>query len=262
MLSWALLLGGLAGLGIGGGFMALRLSHRHIPLVWFEKPIEAQEFVFLSEPVMVSVDEGESGIGGAGDGGARGRALLVEFRGRRIEFPIEPGMLDDPRLPGLKRFDDWLRVVPMVTGARTQEEVRKGLADGSLNPRLLVAVRMPAEGYDPESWGLVRRKDWRYRFALLDARAPMEEAVTESEGVYSDLDLLGDPGYRRAKGREEEVWKFHAMLQVTPATAYRSKNRPLAEAMGVMGWTWTLSGLSIMAIMGGAAGLGMRGRGE
>lgn len=248
----ALLLLGVIGLAVSIPLMAKRLQSRHIPMVWFQAPLEGQEFLFQGERVHIDVVE-------SADPAAAGRVLKIDFRGRELLFPIEPGMQDDPRLPGLKRFEDWLRVVPMFTGVQTEEQIEHDIADGSRHPKLLVAMRLLAQGYDPDSWGLVRRKDWRYRFALLDAKAPLEDAVEIVEGSYVDLDLLGDPVYRAREGREDEVWKFHAMLQVTPATAYRSKNRPLSEVMGTMGWTWPIAGFSILAIFGGVAGLALRG---
>lgn len=248
----ALVVFGVVGLAVSIPVMAGRLQSRHVPLVWFQQPIQGQEFQFLGEPVRIGVLEGQ-------DSAAAERTLRITFRGQELKFPIEPGMQDDPRLPGLKRFEDWLRVVPMVTGAQTEEQVERDVVEGRLHPRLLVATRLLAEGYDPESWGLVRRKDWRYRFALLDARAPIEQAVEIVEGTYVDLDLLGDPVFRAREGREDEVWKFYAMLQVTPATAYRSKNRSLSEVMGALGWTWPVAGMSILAIAGGFALLAIGG---
>ncbi len=246
-----LLVLGVVGLSVAIPVMAGRLKERHNPLVWFQEPIHGQQFQFRGQSVEIDVVE-------TTEASDEGRRLRISFRGREWSFEIEPGMQDDSRLPGLKRFEDWLRVVPMVTGVQTEEEVVSGLADGSLQPQLLIAMRLLAEGYDPESWGLVRRKDWRYRFALLDVNAPLDQAVQIHEGTYVDLDLLGDPTYRAAQGRESELWKFHAMLQVTPATAYRSKNRPLTEVMRTIGWTWPVAGFSILAISGGLAFMSLR----
>lgn len=252
LLSLAMLALGVAGVAISLPVMVKRLQSRHVPMVWFQEPLQGQEFLFLGEPVRIDVVE-------ASPVGEQVRRLRVRFRGHELLYAIEPGMQDDPRLAGLKRFEDWLRVVPMVTGVQSDEQIEREIAEGACHPKLLVAMRRLAEGYDPESWGLVRRKDWRYRFVLLDAQAPVEQAVETHEGTYVDLDRLGDPVFRAREGREEEAWKFHAMLQVTPATAYRSKNRPLSEVMGTMGWTWPVAGLSILAALGGMAALALGG---
>lgn len=252
LLPLALVVLGVVGLIASIPVMARRLQSRHIPIVWFQQPLQGQDFLFQGEPVHIDVVEADQSASGQ-------KMLRIDFRGSELLFPIEPGMQDDPRLPGLKRFEDWLSVVPMFTGVQTQEQLEKDLADGTRHPKLLVAMRLLAKGYDPESWGLVRRKDWRYRFALLDAKAPLDQAVEIVEGTYVDLDLLGDPVFRAREGREDEVWKFHAMLQVTPASAYRSKNRPLTEVMSTMGWTWPIAGVSILAIFGGLAAFTLRG---
>lgn len=250
-ISLALVAIGLIGLVVAVPAMARRLHARETPQVWFQEPVRGQQFTFRGEPVTITVAEGDADTL---------PALEITFRGRTLSFPIEPGMRNDPRLPGLDRFGDWLSVIPMVTGASTEAEVRRRLAEGDLTPRLLVAVRRPAEGFDPDTWGLVRRKEWRYTFALLDVDAPVESCIEMVDETYSDLDKLGDPEYRRAEGREDELWKFQAMLQVTPPAAYRSKNRPLAGAMAAMGWTWPVAGLSVLALTFGAAGLALSAR--
>lgn len=224
--------------------MADRLSHRDLGVVWFNEPITDPEFRFHGEQVRILTLAGD-------EAGAQGR-LEIHWRDETRSFEIEEGMRDDPRLPGLLRHDDWLRVLVMAQGARSEQELTAGLADGTIHARLIVVMRLPAAGFDPGSWGSVRRKEWRYRFVeLLPREVSPDRAFDLMESTYAELDPLGDPKYLKQSGRAHEAWKYAAMQQVTPATLIRSKSRPIDDAMQAMGWTWTVAGLSVMGLVVG-----------
>ncbi|MBL8745588.1 MAG: hypothetical protein JNK58_04435, partial [Phycisphaerae bacterium] len=193
---------------------------------------------------------------------AAGARPVLEIRWRdevsRVE--IEEGIRDDPRLPGLLRHDDWLRILVMAEGARSREELDRGIADGTIHPRLIIAMRFPAKDFDPGSWGTVRRKEWRYRFLELlpESRSP-EKTHEWFEGTYGELDRLGDPTYVKESGRQSEAWKYAAMQHVTPSLLFRSRNRSIDDAMLAMGWTWPVAGLSVMGLVVGSILLAISG---
>jgi len=230
------------GMAVSIPAMALRLDDREFPLVWFYEQFKAPEFTYRGEPVEIATLEDPA-------------RLEVRWRGETVTQPLE-GVKVDQRLPGLMQHEDWLRVMLMVEGAQSTDELVEGFQDGSIEPRLIVAMRLPAEGYEPESWGLVRRRDWRYRFIeLLPPGEP--EAFAEFTGSYKELDQLADPVHRAEAGREDDLWMYHTMLQVTPPTLYRAKNKPIENAMQAMSWTWPVAGASILGLVAGCMLVGM-----
>lgn len=235
-------------------------------LTWFLDPITTQSFDYRGIPVRVAVDEPEGyreqelPIEAALLPREERAAARIEWRGEQYEILIEG--LDDPRLPELLRFDDWMRVLVMAIGPRTREDLINGLESGDVQPRLVVATRLPPADYDPKSWGLVRRAEWRYKFVelLADGQAPASDASTVidgvfgvAEGTYREIDDLGSPTIRAERGREGDHWMYAAMLQITPTSLYRStgRNRPIQDSFGALGWTWTITLAGGLAIVVG-----------
>jgi hypothetical protein len=246
MIGAVLLAASVGGLAASIPTMARRLSHRGLAVVWFADPVAEERFKFAGEEVEIRTVEA------AGDGAGARPTLEVVWRGETSSFEIEEGVRDEPRLPGLLRHDDWLRVLVMAEGARSGEEVNAGIAAGTIRPRLIVAMRRPAEGYDPGSWGTVRRREWRYRFLeLLPPSASPETATRLHEHTYAELDRLSDPAAQRDPALRDEVWKYSAMQHVTPGTLFRARNRPVEDAMQAMGWTWPVAGVSVIGAVAG-----------
>jgi len=148
-------------------------------------------------------------------------------------------------LPDLKRYEDWIAVLRMASGASAKEVQAKEATGGTERPRLLVVARQPAEGYDAKTWGVARYKDWRYVFLELG----VDGGITRSESVYRDLD--DDP----------RSWRFAAAMQVTPglftpgmrsASPFSYPNyKPVQSAMASMGWTWPASGVAVLTLVVG-----------
>lgn len=248
----------LAGLGVSVTMMASRLGKRDNHLVFFGKPIADSEFGYRGEHVsIVTVDAPVEAGGGRGTQ----RTLEIRWRGGVYSTPIVDGMREDDRLPGLLRHSEWLRVLTYAEGARTDAEIAAAVDAGTITPHLIVAMRSPPEGFDAGSWGSVRRREWVYQFVELLPPPPLSpgeaRAVSSPEpfkvtrGTYAEIEKLGEPGYRRAEGREADYWQYAAMEQVTPATLFRSKNRNMNDAMASMGWTWPAAGTSIMGLIAG-----------
>jgi hypothetical protein len=243
----ALALVGVAGLVFSSVEMARRLSARDLPIIWFNKPVPEPRFTFMGSKGEVRAADP------APDDPDQLPRLRITYRGAEVSFPIEEGMRDDPRLPGLLRHEDWLRVLIFAEGARSEAELDQALVTGEIIPRLVVAMRLPAPGYRAGSWGDVRRREWRYRFVELLPEAVSDEPFAVHESTYAELDRLGDPVYRRLHGLEADLWKYQVMMHVTPSTLYRAKNKPVEDGMKAMAWTWPAAGMSVMSIVAGLA---------
>lgn len=246
---------GAIGLAVSATLMARRLADRedlaHRPMVWFGKQSTSDSFKFNGEQYRVTQLDTSAGP-----------TLRIEWRGLNVDFPINT-VEDKPQLPGLLKHEDWFKIVPMAVGPyRTQDDFQRALQSGEITPRLIAAARYPAEGFDPEKWGSVRRREWRYRFVeFLDTPPGLspEESVRVTETTYADLDRVFLPGpHDKApevpltdEQRYARLWEYYAMLQVTPPTMYRAKDKLVSDGMRAMGWTWPAAGASTITMVVG-----------
>ena len=257
----------LIALAISTIAMAQRLSHRQDladrPIVWFGEPILDPAFNFLTIPCTITIVDAPPPAQQAAEDdpnlhlfpwpGAQ-RHLTIEWRGHTAILPIVGD--DQPGFPGLMRFEDWLRITPMArANATNNREIVEMLRTGQAKPRLIIAARYPAEGFDPESWGLVRRQDWPYAFIELHTNPDHNPPITLDRATYRQLEDAVAPGpYSKPVDLTEEQfetrrWQHAAMLQVTPDTLYRARDKQVLAGMEAMGWTWPVAGLSVMGII-------------
>ena len=232
------LLTGIAVLAFASFTMAQRLADRDIELVYFHDPIMNHEFTFQGEPALLERTES-----------AEGPLLRLTYRGATADFPIAT---EDLRLPGLLGYEDWFRIQPMYTGIRTAEEILAQYEAGTATPRMIVIGRSTPEGYDPETWGMVRRRDWVYRIAELHP-APAAQPITFVEKTFRELDALHSPGPHTPEEliptpeeRDRDLWMHYAMRSVTPTQFLRAKDRSMDSALAAMGWTWPTAGVSVL----------------
>lgn len=230
--------------------LSTRSDLKDRPVVWFNEPIVEPSFRFQDVPCEVRTVTTEAGE----------KHVEIDWRGRTVTLPV--GGRDDERLPKMLRHEDWLKILPMAEErAGTQDQVIEKLVSGQTKPRLIVAARYPAEGFNSGSWGLVRRRDWRYRFIELRVDGPAEESVVEYATTYREIERIVAPGPRDQpiegltdRQREEAAWQYYAMLQVTPAPLYRAKDKVVEQGMRAMGWTWPAAGTATMGLI---VGLGL-----
>lgn len=277
-------------MGVGVFGMKDRLEGRDLQMVYFQSPIYLTEFNFKGESVSAEVLSPADRVGAAPPTavssdtpldaaiGADTWVLRYTFRGETVEFPILdpadarlfPVATDDDRL-GL--LEDWFKVLPMVTGARTAIEAAEGVASGDIPGRLIIAARYESPELRPQ-WAEVQRQNWIYRIAEFNAAedtAPGEPAIALVEKTYRELDVLHTPGTRTPEEliptpeeRERDLWQHYAMQEVTPAPFFRAKDRNLDAALEAMGWTWPVSlgggfGIVISIIL---IGLGLKTKPE
>lgn len=257
ILGWCLLILSTLGLFISIPVMALRLSDRpdlqRRPLVWFESAAVGDSFEFQGERVAVETQERNA----AGQALERPQ-IVIRWRGQELRWDV--GGRDDQRLPGLLRHEEWFRIMPMVqANAASDDEVKRLIGQGEIQPRLIAVGRYPAEGFNAGSWGLVRRREWRYRFAEFLTEGDAAQSIRTSESTYGELEGVIAPGpYDKPRtdltddDRERIRWQHAAMIQVTPAPLYRARDKQVDKALAIMGWTWPTAGASVLGIIVGA----------
>ncbi len=251
-----ILIASALGLLTSGWFMMQRLSSREIDLVYFNDPVGDTAFNFEGHSVSIE----RTAISPDSNPFGAERALRVSYRDTVVEFPIVSS--DKEVLPGLLGVDDWFKVLPMVTGAASAQDAAAKLESGELKPRMIVAARYPAEGFDSESWGLVRRSEWGYWLAELHPES--DPAITVVKKSYRELDALHTPSkytpeemIPTPEQRKRDLWQHYAMQQVTPSQFFRAKDKNLDSALSAMGWTRPAAGVSGLGIMVSLAMLGM-----
>ncbi len=228
----------LVGLAVSSLSMLDRLGDRVVPVVYFHDPILDDALTFASEPVAI-------------ERLAEPDVLRVSYRGDHVDFTVVD---EDERLPGLLGYREWFRVMPMFTGIRSTQEIVEQYERGEAKPRMVVAARYTPEGYDEGSWGMVRRKEWRYRIAELHP-PPAEDPVTVVEKTYEELDALLAPGpytppelVPSEEVRERDLWMHYAMRQVTPTPFFRAKDKSMDTALAAMSWTWPVAGICVLGV--------------
>jgi len=189
-------------------------------------------------------------------------ALRVHWRGKTIDFPtwMEPGSGEL-----LEKHTGWFGLMILADGAENSNQLKADWSgpDGP-HTRLVVAARYPAEGFDPASWGLVRRKDWRYRFVLLDPLAPEDKAIQEWDKSYEQTDAIYLPGkYTKLlhpeyipatpEARREQLWMYAAMTEVTPPMQFRGRDKGTEGLIASMGWPWPVASAGCVGLVVGIA---------
>lgn len=257
-------------LGFSAWGMATRLADRpdlrHRPHFWFNARIDVEHFDFQGHRCEVRIDPPAEKADAAGKFPVGVTpALVVSWRGQEIRFPF--GGRYDPRLPGMLKHEDWFKILPMVeSDAGGHREIVDAMAAGTLRPRLIAAARYPAEGYDSGSWGLVRRREWKYAFAEFLPDGPADSSIKRWDTTYKEIERVAAPGPhdKPVEGltdeqRRERLWQYDAMIQVTPPTLFRAKDKVVQEGMAAMSWTWPVAGVSVLGIIAGGVMAGSAG---
>ncbi|MCB9837773.1 MAG: hypothetical protein H6813_00400 [Phycisphaeraceae bacterium] len=156
--------------------------------------------------------------------------------------------LDDPRLPGLDRHRDWLRIVAFPESAEIGSpeaayEAAKALRSDTDAWRIVIVARRPTTQRDPDEWKAVRAKDWRqwtYTFIELG-----DAGLSRTDRIYADLDEAG--------------WEYFAAGIVTPGVFRDASNalsvmnypnyKGVHDVIDEMGWTWAAVGVEAMVLV-------------
>jgi hypothetical protein len=252
MLGLILAIVSAAAMGIAVWALAQRLSHRNTDMVRLVGRVTGTtEITYKGHECRVEILGGEGDVPGT---------MRVHWRGHTIDYP----MWTRPNKEGeaLEPHKDWFGVMVLADGAEDTGSLRSNwTGENGPRTRLIVAARYPAEGFDPGSWGLVRRKEWHYRLAVLHTDGPDDAAVEQWDKSYEELDAIFLPGKytsgwfipKSDAERLDKLWMFYAMLEVTPPMHYRGRDKGSEAVIASMGWPWPVAAAGCMGMLAGIA---------
>jgi hypothetical protein len=152
---------------------------------------------------------------------------------------------DIPELGTIRRHEDWLRLLLLAGDAGKDADPYALIEHVAPGSKLVLVARSAAPGYDPETWGAALYKDWVYAFLVFEP----DGSIMRFDRTYREL------------ANDSRSWEFVAAMNVTPSLhtpALKSSSpisypnyRPVRKAMDVMGWTWPVSGVSMLVMIGG-----------
>ena len=186
----------------------------------------------------------------------KGRATLkLEFGGHTRLIPVKAPAAKD--LPTLAAYEEWVAVLAMnEVGLDAQH--RSAAVPGT--DRLLVVVRRTPEGFDPETWGSVRRTEWV--FDLYDLKPDGSITITTRRWPRPDLReqdfqkqaaASTDPGMRALAAippLEERTPEYFAAMYVIPKLNVPAhKFNDTALNFRVLSWTLPVSMLSGLVLI-------------
>lgn len=231
------------------------LAERNIKVVRFLGSVQGDHFTFEGQRGSVE----RLAPAKAGDD----PILRVHWRGQSVDYPIP--FADDHTAEGLDRYADWFSIMLLVDGAETEQGLRELWKTDENGvpvtvPRLVVAGRYPAPGFDRGSWGLVRRAEWQYHLSQLKPEGPAEDSIDSHTLTYEQLDALYLPGKYTKKQyilpdakRKEKLWMYYAMQHVTPPSQYHGREKVSDDVVRSMGWAWPAAAAAVLGMVGGIA---------
>lgn len=174
-----------------------------------------------------------------------------------------PGIAE---LPDLTRYENWLKVVRFVeTTGRSVTETQRLVEAGEVRDRLALAVRIPPPGADEQTWGRVKRSEWRFETHEF---LPPEEGVPSPESTVGfNSESWVTPESQRAylrrveraarnnepipQRREDELkqgtWQ-HDAAQLTMPDSRGYAPVFGADAFEAFGWTFPVAGVSAIVM--------------
>jgi hypothetical protein len=227
--------------------MAWRVAqfHKEHPVTTFAfMALDSREFTYGRpiKPVKVSDDRSD----------AANPKVIITYGDETLSLPVAVASRWD--LPGLKNYEDWLRVLRFsprsgLTNEQFQEQLEAG------KDRLAVVTRTPAPGVDPNTWGDVWKNNWVFDFY---------EFQPQGGWIHERLRYPTTSGARKPKEGElqENTWEFQAALLLMPQAGGIGPTRNFyGDALAAASWTLPVAAFSgLAAAMGIAFALAPRRR--
>lgn len=254
-----------AAVALGSGYaMARRVSNynlRNPPQLFDCRQIEDRAFTFAGRAVTLADTTDEHNRS----------AVRLGFGDRSVTFPVHPPVIEN--FDDLGPYADWLAVVelsPLERGRIVTDE--HGVA-----PRRLAVINRTTAGFDPDTWGSVRVKDWLFdiyeltpdgdiqksthQFQTKNRRTGAMETPAEVE-ARRELEKTGstppppDQPLTDVRPIAERSWQWQAALFAVPrgqVSRYRFRTDAVAGNLSTegMGWTLPLTGFSMMGVLVG-----------
>ncbi len=233
------------------------------------KPISGRTFTAFGREASVTDVPGEGG-GQQEDG--HDWHVRLDYGDESVLIPVEKPPIE--HAPDLSIYDEWFAVVAFVRMVPEGEgnektlvpEARRDAAHaddggaagaegvdevGGEGERVVAMTRVPPPGYDPATWGAVKRSEWSFRFYELKRDGTIERTLRRwPRSERSEKTLAKTAAGERGTPAEQAVAK---MLAAIPPLEERSLEYQLAlnvipklnvpsykfkkTAMEAMGWT-------------------------
>lgn len=193
--------------------------------------------------------------------------LLVQYGDASISIPAH--RLDIAGFESLAVYNEWVAVL-----AFSPIERGELAADWQQDPRTrILVVSRQAGGYDDETWGSVRVRDWTFLFTEFKPDGTFSQREMQfrdrrgrlpaEHTARLELEKAGKPvpgpevRLTNIEPIEERTWEWQAALHALPkahVSRYRFKTDAVhgsAESPG-MGWTLPAAGTSVLGLVLGA----------
>ncbi|MBY0308006.1 MAG: hypothetical protein K2Q09_04615 [Phycisphaerales bacterium] len=278
----AVLAASSVGAAVATVLMARRVAafNAGLPEQYLFKAESSRNFVAFGHPVTI-----EDATLAAGDPGAApaGAAVKVTYGQSSVTIPVIA-----PKVKGYKdltTYEESLRVLSFAP-------IREGKADikpfSDENWRAVIIAREQRPGFDQDTWGEVRVKDWTWSLYELKpdgtitgprtiqyrdrrGRTPAEvyarEELKKEGRPVPPLPTEPPPPWPTVQAYltdvepiDERSWEWQAALFTLPKMQV-SRYRYRSDAVEAMGWSLTLAGFSVLGVVVGC-GLVMAGRAE
>ncbi|HYE01869.1 MAG TPA: hypothetical protein VD963_01405 [Phycisphaerales bacterium] len=255
---WVLALASLGVMGLSVWAMARRAAEFNRSAEFSDllaEPVVRREFSWAGRTVRLA--DGRDGAG---------RHVLRLHYGDRAELirAKEPPVRD---LADLGLYKEWLAVLRLRPRApQPMAGDSPGTAAGPSAPgeRLVIVNRLTPEGFDPETWGSVRRAEWRFEIIELEPGGAITRRLFRwprtERGEKSLARQAAEPGaaphvleLARLEPLRERTWEYQAALFAMP-TLNVPKYKFQGDAVSALGWTLPAAGFSVLGLL---AGLGM-----
>lgn len=212
--------------------------HRRVPVETFAfKEVDQPDFTWCGRAVHIGDDPASTAP-----------RVLVTYADQRLELNV--AIPPKAPLPGLARYSDWLRVLRFIPASRMDAaEVMNKLGSGDIAERLVLVTRSMRPGADPETWGAVWQKDWRFDFY---------ELKPDGTIAHERLAFPTSPGMKTPRPGElhQNTWQFQAALMLMPkGPTYNFHD----DALSAAGWTLPAAAISgLLCVLSAAFAAGPR----
>ncbi len=176
--------------------------------------------------------------------------LRIEYAGHEALARVKrPPVFN---MPDLALYDEWVKVLA-VNDVGRDDARRQQAIPGS--ERLLIVTRLTPDGFDPETWGSVRRDDWVFDFYQLKPDGSIETTRRRwPRRDRAEQQLRAEAGnpLRDIEPLKPRTLEYFAAMHVIPKlNVPRYKFDDTALSPRVLGWTLPVSMLSALAFVGG-----------
>lgn len=176
--------------------------------------------------------------------------LRLEYAGAetliRVKKPPAFGM------ENLALYDEWVKVLAVNEVGRDEAGNQQAIPGSE---HLLIVCRRTPDGFDPDSWGSVRRDDWVFDFYRLmpdGTIETMQRRWPRGSRAEARLETEADSPLRAIEPLKPRTLEYFAAMHVIPKlNVPKYKFNDTALSPQVLGWTLPVSMLGGLGLIGG-----------